>query len=158
SELDTARETAAALKVDHHEMVLAQSDVARRVPALLAALDQPLADQAIVPLHAVAELARASVKVVIGGEGADELFAGYPRYRWFQLSQRLRRAAPSVALRSGARAIKWLDPAGRGERMASILQPQRMLERHLDWVTYGRRHVRHAVYGPALAEVTTADG
>ena len=76
-----------------------QADIARRVPAVLGALDQPLADPAVIPLHAVSELARRHVSVAVGGEGADELFGGYPRYRWLIRSPRSSACSPGVTPR-----------------------------------------------------------
>ena len=60
-------------------------------PALLGALDQPLADPAFVALSALSDYARRHVTVALGGEGADELFGGYPRYRWLSRLPRERR-------------------------------------------------------------------
>jgi asparagine synthase (glutamine-hydrolysing) len=112
-------------------------------------MDQPLADQALVSLHAIAEHARAGVTVAIGGEGADELFGGYPRYRWLRLSEQLGRALP-VPLASGLSLLARRAPHPRAARIGDILKPGDVLGRHLDWVT-GRRHaLRHRVYGPAL--------
>src|SRR3954470_8349782 len=82
SEAAEAKRTAQELGAEHHELVLTQEALVRRVPHLLAGMDQPLADQALVSLHAIAEHARRDVTVAVGGEGADELFGGYPRYRW----------------------------------------------------------------------------
>ena len=58
AETVSARRVARQLGTDHHELVLTEADVAARAPELLARLDQPLADQALVPLHALAEFAR----------------------------------------------------------------------------------------------------
>ena len=63
----------------HHELRVAGDELLAAVPRVLASLDQPLADYAIVPTYVMSRKAREHVKVVLGGEGADELFAGY---RW----------------------------------------------------------------------------
>lgn len=151
SETHTARKTAQALGADHHELVLTASDVATRVPALLADMDQPLADQALPALHAVAELARDEVTVTIGGEGADELFGGYPRYRWLARADRLARHVPPSLGTIGARALNSIAVAGRLSRLSYLLDGRPLLERHLDWVTERRRELRPDLYGPRLA-------
>lgn len=156
AETGSARQTAEELGSDHHELVLSRVDVATRAPELLARLDQPLADQALVATHAIAEFARREVTVGVGGEGADELFGGYPRYRW------LRRAALLEAFPRGIRAtaaglVSSLPARGRVARLAPVLMPQSTVERHIDWVTSGRRHVRREVYGPDLAGIAAAD-
>ncbi len=155
SETSQARRTAEYLQSEHHEVTLTEQEVATRAPALLAGMDQPLADPALLPLHALSEFARPRVTVALGGEGADELFGGYPRYRWLERSRQLEAALPGAAaaslgtvLRSGARRV------GRGERATRRLTPAPLLERNLDWVTAERRHRRSELYGPGLAEVS----
>ncbi len=151
NETRTARATAQALGAEHHELVLTAGDVAARVPALLAEIDQPRADQALPALHAVAKLARSEVTVTIGGEGADELFGGYPRYRWLARAARLERHLPARLGASGARALNANPLAGRARRLAYLLDGRPLLERHLDWVTERRSDLRADLYGPRLA-------
>ena len=152
SETQPAAATATALGAEHHELVLSSADVAERVPALLANLDQPLADQALPALHAVAELARREVTVAIGGEGADELFGGYPRYRWLDRAARWQRHIPASLGAQGARALRASPLAGRARRVGLLVDGRPLLERHLDWVTERRPALRTQLYGPRLAD------
>lgn len=146
-----ARETAMVLGTDHHELVLSQDEVGRDVPALLARIDQPLADQALVPLHAVSRFARAEVKVAIGGEGADEVFGGYPRYRSFLPATRLGRAVPRFVTPAVIESLATRTPGGlRYRRAAHVLAAASAGDRQIDWITAGRRHQRDRLYGPAL--------
>lgn len=156
SELDPARRTATALGTDHAELVLSEGDVAESLPRLLGRLDQPLADPALAPLHAVSVLARQQVTVAVGGEGADELFGGYPRYRWLERAERIDKVVPASVARSVSATIALAGrPQSRARRLAEVISPRDPLERHLDWVTEGRRATRGAVYGPALADRTS---
>ncbi len=157
SETTQARRTAQELGTEHHELVLTQEQLLRRVPALLAGMDQPLADQALIPLHAIAEHARHDVTVAIGGEGADELFGGYPRYRWLRRSEQLGRALPA-RVASGLALVAGRVPHPRATRVADVLKPGEPLERHLDWVTARRRLLRSRLYGPALRDRVPHDG
>ena len=149
SETAQARRTAQELGTEHHELVLGQEQLLRRIPALLAGMDQPLADQALVSLHAIAEHARRDVTVAVGGEGADELFGGYPRYRWLSRSEQLARALPSTVA-SGLSQLAARAPHPRASRLSYVLRPGDALEAHLDWVTARRRRLRERLYGPAL--------
>ena len=151
SELAEARRVADQLGTVHHELVIDEADVARRVPDVLAKLDQPLADPAVIPVHAVSELARRHVTVVVGGEGADELFAGYPRYRWLIRSTQVNRMLPERYAALGARALAFPAFGSHSARVADVIAPQTTLERHLDWVTARRRHARPRMYGPAMS-------
>jgi len=147
----TARRVARNVGAEHHELRLTSSDVAGRVPSLLRSLDQPLADQALVPLNAVAEFARSTVTTVIAGEGADELFGGYPRYRWMHRAEALDGKVPPGIAALGARAVDALPMRDwRVRRLVDVAIQQPALERHLDWVTARRRHLRDRLYGPAL--------
>ncbi len=148
-----AQRIARILDTDHHEVTLTQPDVAERAPALLACLDQPLADQALVPLHALSEFARPLVKVALGGEGADELFGGYPRYRWLERARRVDAAIPTVAARPLGGLLRYSGRWSAAARLVGRVTPAPMLERHLDWVTGGRRHRRTGLYGPRLSAV-----
>jgi asparagine synthetase B (glutamine-hydrolysing) len=142
NETDRAREVAQRLDSEHHEVTLSEADVRDRAPALLAALDQPLGDRAVVPLHALSEFARPRVTVALGGEGADELFGGYPRYRWLEASRRAESALPETAVRSLGALMRTSARWGRVARVAERLGPTPLLARNLDWVTSERRHRR----------------
>ena len=81
SEVDIAAESAATLGVRHFPVVITAEDFAQAIPEVVWYLDDPVADPALVPLYFVAREARRHVKVVLSGEGADELFGGYTIYR-----------------------------------------------------------------------------
>ncbi len=73
-----ARLAASKLGSDHHELTVTSSMMAELVPRLMDVLDEPLADSSIVPTYFLSRFAREQVKVVLGGDGGDEMFAGYP--------------------------------------------------------------------------------
>ncbi|MFO1187716.1 MAG: asparagine synthase (glutamine-hydrolyzing) [Alphaproteobacteria bacterium] len=80
---ERAQAQAVAKSVDAHhiEVAVTQADFWRHLPAIAKAMDDPVADYAIVPTWLLAREATKSVKVVLSGEGGDELFGGYGRYR-----------------------------------------------------------------------------
>ena len=80
SELDYARQVSSAIKADAHEVVIDENDFFGALPRLIWHEDEPLAHPSSVPLYFVSELARQHVKVVLTGEGSDELLAGYAKY------------------------------------------------------------------------------
>ncbi|ORL43371.1 asparagine synthetase B [Prescottella equi] len=81
SEVDVAAESAAAIGARHVVKVVSPAEFAAAIPEIIWYLDDPVADPALVPLWFVANEARKHVKVVLSGEGADELFGGYTIYR-----------------------------------------------------------------------------
>jgi asparagine synthase (glutamine-hydrolysing) len=80
SELPYARMVAEQYSTDHHEVEIDAHNFVELMPKIIWHLDQPIADPAAIPNYMVAELASRSVKMVLTGEGGDELFAGYARY------------------------------------------------------------------------------
>ena len=88
SELSFASEVAASIGTEHHETVLGMSDFFNALPRLVWHEDEPLAWPSSVSLAFVSSLAAKHVKVVLTGEGSDELFGGYERYRWNLLNRR----------------------------------------------------------------------
>jgi asparagine synthase (glutamine-hydrolysing) len=82
NELGYARDVADRLGAEHHELRLTQKDLIDFLPRMVALQDEPIADPVCVPVYYVSKLARdAGVIVAQVGEGADELFWGYPNWR-----------------------------------------------------------------------------
>jgi asparagine synthase (glutamine-hydrolysing) len=80
SELDYARQVSAAIRADAHEIVIDDEDFFGALPRLIWHEDEPIAHPSSIPLYFVSALARDHVKVVLTGEGSDELLAGYGKY------------------------------------------------------------------------------
>ena len=81
-ERDHARAVAAATGADHTEVDFSENDFWALLPGVAAAMDDPAADYAVLPTYKLAAVARdAGLKVVLSGEGGDEMFGGYGRYR-----------------------------------------------------------------------------
>jgi asparagine synthase (glutamine-hydrolysing) len=102
SELDYARQVSTAIRADAHEVVIDDEDFFGALPKLIWHEDEPIAHPSSVPLYFVSELASRHVKVVLTGEGSDELLAGYGKYPRALVNWRAARAYGAVpdALRS----------------------------------------------------------
>ncbi len=106
NELPFARLAARAIGAQHHEVVLSPDDFFGSLPRLIWHEDEPIAFPSSIALNFVSQLARPHVKVVLTGEGADELFLGYNWYRltaWNEQLGRRYRAWTPPALRRGVR-------------------------------------------------------
>jgi asparagine synthase (glutamine-hydrolysing) len=88
SELGHAAQVARAIGTDHHEVVVGMDEFFGALPRLIWHEDEPISWPSSVSLHFVSRLASEQVKVVLTGEGSDELFGGYERYRWNLLNLR----------------------------------------------------------------------
>jgi asparagine synthase (glutamine-hydrolysing) len=80
NEAEYARMVARKFGTDHHEMIL-EPDVVETVEHLTSSLEEPFGDSSMLPTYYVSQMARQHVTVALSGDGGDEIFAGYDRYR-----------------------------------------------------------------------------
>ena len=80
SELPYARMVAEHFGTDHHELIVKAADLTQYWPLLTWHRDEPVSEPSDIGVYLISKLARQHVKVVLSGEGGDELFAGYPKY------------------------------------------------------------------------------
>ena len=88
SELSYASRAARRIGAEHHEIKIGADDFFTALPRLIWHEDEPIAWPSSVSLYFASKLASEHVKVVLTGEGSDELFGGYERYRWHLLNRR----------------------------------------------------------------------
>jgi asparagine synthase (glutamine-hydrolysing) len=149
-----ARAVAERWSTRHEEIVL-EPDAAATLPRLASAFDEPLGDEAALPLFLICEAARREVTVALVGDGGDESFAGYERYAAMGLADRVPRAAAALGARMlGAlpagerrsttfRARRFLDAAARprAERYGALMQVFSLDERAALWSADARAEI-----------------
>jgi asparagine synthase (glutamine-hydrolysing) len=118
NELPYARLAARAVGAVHRDVAVSPTEFLEALPRLVWHEDEPIAFPSSVPLYFVSRLAAEDVKVVLTGEGADELFCGYNRYRVTAWNERLgrvyARALPAAVRHRLSAAVNGLPPrAGR---------------------------------------------
>ncbi len=96
SELPYARQVAAHIRSDHHEVRLSREEFFDSLPRLIWHEDEPIVWPSSVSLYYVARLARERVVVVLTGEGSDETLAGYTRYAWTLFNSKMDRTYRSL--------------------------------------------------------------
>ena len=109
SELPYAREVAKHIGAHHHEVVIGQKEFIGFLEDFVWYMDEPQADLAGIPLHSVSHLAHEHVKVVLSGEGADEILAGYDLEKLAELADRRQRThgwVPRSMFRLAARFFR----------------------------------------------------
>jgi asparagine synthase (glutamine-hydrolysing) len=138
-ETSWARSVASDLGTTHHEVPVTADDFQRNWARLSWHRDAPLSEPADVAVYRLAESASAHVKVVLSGEGSDELFGGYPKYRFADatkwagalpapLLRTLERSLPAGKARLGV-AVRALSEADVSERMRGWFAPFTATER-----------------------------
>lgn len=128
SELSYAVQAARHIGTDHHEVVVSREEFFDALPGLIWHEDEPLCWPSSVSLYFVCKLASQHVKVVLTGEGGDELFAGYGRYRLHLFNHRC------LSL------YRWV-PSGWRRRLREAIASSRLLNGDV------RRKLQHTVLG-----------
>jgi asparagine synthase (glutamine-hydrolysing) len=155
-----------------HEEVVLEPDAAETLPRLAAAFDEPLGDEAALPLFLICEAARREVTVALVGDGGDEAFGGYERYVAMGLADRipgpaaaagarLLRALPARERRSSAfRARRFLEAAAtpRAERYGQLMQVLTLAERSALWTAEAREQIGTLISPGFLLGAPPADG
>ncbi len=117
-----AKAVAAHLGTEHTELYLTPREALDVVPRLPDWFDEPFADPSQIPTYLVSAMTRKHVTVALSGDGGDELFAGYPRYRHAERIQRRFGGLPG-ALRRGAGALLRQVPESLFDRAGRLLPP-----------------------------------
>jgi asparagine synthase (glutamine-hydrolysing) len=132
NELPHARQVAEAYGTEHHDLLVEPNDL-KVLEELLSSFDEPFADSSAIPTYLVSRLARQHVKVVLSGDGGDELFAGYDRY---VVDHRRRHLGllGDMGLGAALRAASALLPVGGGKNTLYNLSLPR-LQRYIDAIS-----------------------
>ncbi len=162
SELDFARQVARAIGADAHEIVIDDEDFFGALPRLIWHEDEPIAHPSSVPLHFVSRLARDHVKVVLTGEGSDELLAGYGKYPRALVNWRAGgawQAVPGAVRRwiAGSIVPRLPGRAGRYARRSFLAMPRTPEAMFFDnFAAIGLRR-QSALLAPRLTTFATPD-
>ena len=155
NETDFARSVAERYHTNHFEQTVSSEDF-DLLDDLAGLYDEPYADSSAIPTYRVCQLARQRVTVALSGDGGDEHFAGYRRYRLHRNEDRLRRAMPLGLRRPLFGALGRLYPkadwAPRVLRAKTTFQAlaRTSVEAYLHSVSICRREQRAQLFSPAL--------
>ncbi len=84
-----AKQVAAQFSTEHHHEVLSEKTAVEMIPTVMGILDEPFGDPSILPTYLLSKFTSQHVKVALGGDGGDELFAGYPAFAAHKITERL---------------------------------------------------------------------
>jgi asparagine synthase (glutamine-hydrolysing) len=104
-----ARMVANHVGTQHHELILTSKVAAELTTNITDFLDEPFADSSLIPTYLLSRFAREHVKVVLGGDGGDELFAGYPTMQAHRIIEYYERLVPwTVRASVMPRLMQWM--------------------------------------------------
>jgi len=158
SELEDAHFVSNYFDTDHHEVMVTEEDLIDTLETLVYHYDEPFGDAAGLPTYLVSSLARQYVKVVLTGEGSDELFGGYRRYS-------VERFAPSFLLipsfvRKGIlqRLINFMPRLRRTKKALAAMNVADPVERYGSWLLIFNHPLLENLFHPDLiAELENYD-
>jgi len=128
------------LATDHHEYIFTTKDFIDNFRPITAFLDEPMADLSIFPTYILSKFSRQRIKVALSGEGADELFFGYPTYiahRYANLYSRLPRSLRRIIqnMASGMpTSFEYFSLDFKLKRFLKGINEKDPLKRHLSWM------------------------
>ncbi len=152
-----ARQAAAHLGTTHHEQVVEPSAL-KILPRLIWHYDEPFADSSAIPTMELSEMTRREVTVALSGDGGDELFAGYDRYRAVELAGHVDRLPGPLRRMAGAGIWQKLpasvEQRSLRRRMKRFLSAVAMdpMRRYLQWIGIFDESRRAALYSPEFQE------
>jgi len=155
SELPYARLVAQKYQTDHHEVLVSAEDFVNDLPKVIWHLDQPIADYAQVAYYKVSQLAAQHVKMVLTGEGGDELFAGYGRYageRYAPVFRHIPDFIKSMALQS----TTWVKGFRRSRAALYALSQSDEASRLANWIPMFNSHSKAELLNDAVASTVAS--
>ena len=153
-----AREVARHLGTDHHELTLEPSMLLDLIPRLPTLLDEPMGDASIIPTYLLSAFTRQHVKVALGGDGGDELFAGYPTLQAHRLAGYYNRA-PRLLRKGLIEPVVRRLPVSRNN-LSFDFRAKRFVsgaghavaERHMRWMGSFAAEERTALLSPGVRD------
>lgn len=157
-ELQYARTIARHFKTDHHEYVV-KPDAIEILPKLIWHYNEPFADSSSIPSYYVAKETRREVTVALNGDGGDENFAGYPRYKALRIAEYydrmplkirkfLQKTAMQIPPQPNRKSFLW--------RMNKFLKPINLTreQRYVNWICFFDNDEKNRLYTPSFKEET----
>jgi asparagine synthase (glutamine-hydrolysing) len=152
NELSDAGVVAQHFGTEHHELHVQDLDLVQTLHTLVYHYDEPFGDAASFPLYLLSRFASAHVKVVLSGDGGDELFGGYRRYVADQLAPLYQRLPSVLTAGVAPRLADRLPRLRRVKRTLRTLAITDAARRYASWLVVFRPEMRGELLAPAVRE------
>ncbi|MFO7821805.1 MAG: asparagine synthase (glutamine-hydrolyzing) [Lentisphaeria bacterium] len=154
-----AERVAGYLGTEHHTLEVNPGE-AEHLQWLVGKFEEPFCDASMLPMSLLSRFTRGHVKVALSGDGADELFGGYDRYRvmhwlkrWSRLPRSVRRTVQGGLRKMLPRALNERTVAGKLRRLTELLDKEQGGEAYRCLLSRFPAALRREMYGEAMAEV-----
>jgi asparagine synthase (glutamine-hydrolysing) len=151
NETSYARLVAKKFETDHHELIISPKDFVDFIPSFICHMDEPVTESAAISLYYLSKEAKKQVTVMLSGEGADELFAGYDFYVYNAIIERLRGALSGQLTGATARLAAALMPEGKIKKYLNLAS-QPLWERYKGISTYDES-LKQDLYSPEFIRI-----
>ncbi|MFC1668449.1 asparagine synthase (glutamine-hydrolyzing) [Chlamydiota bacterium] len=146
-------------QTDHISCPITAPSLMNVIHILINHFDEPFADSSALPTYYVSQIAASQVKMVLSGDGADELFGGYDRYRAFELSIKYQKIFHLMGIKSIAKFVGNLsentDSHGFNKRLKRFLTGLQLSEeeRYLSWMSCMNEYYKNVLYTESFGEI-----
>jgi len=154
NELEDARLIARRFATDHHEKIITNVDVESLIQRLVYHYDEPFFDAANLPTLIMSEFARQHVKVVLSGEGGDEIFGGYRRYYAQLASRYLHFLAPCAHLLGGDNVVPRTPRFRRLRKAVEVMSIGDEALRYGNWLATFTEDAKAELLEPSVRSMT----
>jgi len=156
NELPFAKQVAQSLETNHHEFILRKEDVGKYLQSMIAHMDEPIGDPGFLPVFVLSEKVKQKNSVVLSGDGGDEVFCGYDRYKLFQYGLTLRKFLPfdfNSDILKRVRSMRGKEPARAFFEAIRLFDEQELGKLGIDsidpaeyWQELTQEHVTNAQF------------
>jgi asparagine synthase (glutamine-hydrolysing) len=150
NELSDAKRVADFLGTEHHELEVSHHDMVGTLKKLVYYYDEPFGDAANFPLYLLSEFARKEVKVVLAGEGGDELFGGYRRYAADLMAEKYQKLPEIITKRLMPSIVDVIPRFRRLKRIVRTLPISDPAIRYGAWLEVFTREMQEELIKPSL--------
>ncbi len=105
-----ANTIARSLKTNHHEIIVNSNDMFMHLDSLINIFDEPFSDSSFIPTYLISKLASSHVKVVLSGDGGDEIFLGYNRYLFAKKITKFKKYCPNFIRELMSKLLRSIPP------------------------------------------------
>lgn len=146
-----ARQTAKFYGTDHHELIISAKDIENNLADIAWHLDEPNFNPTAGAIFLLSKLAKEQVAVVLGGDGGDELFGGYPRYFYSCLISHYQRL-PEFVQQAGGQLLRLMKKERLAHQLALPANEQRVLTFLAQKESLLARVINPALFRPKVSE------